>query len=536
MEGGGLDSSSSQHQQQNKTASSAEHQSSNAATMRTCTLRTDKCAPELLSLFSKNNMQQAYLTPQGDFKFPIKLHYMLEEVHREGTDTKLVSWSPDGTSFRVHKPALFERNILPRYFTQTKYRSFQRQLNHYGFHRIVRSPPSSLFMEGGYWHPDFFRDDPTRCHSMRRLKKIKKGKNQQQELEDEDDGSHLGGTTYHEECYENRPARPPTLVAPVSPEPEATAAALRGILYDDNNKATRIPRENPPRVTFFPSPSSSEEEGFLYRPLPHYLEARGSLTAPAPQVYYHEAPPPPVLLARPPPPPPPQPFSHHHHVTHVYYVSSPAEQQEHPGHPDSYFHQPTYYHHQHPPPFVKYHHQHHQDCSSSSPPPTRVLPPAVVSPAPPARPATSTYYHQDTGGAAVPPLGPPMAPSLVSPTTATAKSVADPRPLMGMVPEDEEDEADKRARQTRQATKAFLAQEKEEHSKGVINLPTSKSLDDLLMELMSDQEEDHESHDDVDEDELVLDSRKTSGRHYSSSGSLVSWANHHQQSIQTVAL
>ena len=39
----------------------------------------------------------------------------------------IVSWLPDGISFKVHKIQDFETKILPRYLEQTKVRSFQRQ-------------------------------------------------------------------------------------------------------------------------------------------------------------------------------------------------------------------------------------------------------------------------------------------------------------------------------------------------------------------------------------------------------------------------
>ena len=39
----------------------------------------------------------------------------------------IVSWQPDGVSFKVHRIRDFETKILPRYLEQTKVRSFQRQ-------------------------------------------------------------------------------------------------------------------------------------------------------------------------------------------------------------------------------------------------------------------------------------------------------------------------------------------------------------------------------------------------------------------------
>ena len=69
--------------------------------------------------------------------FPFKLYEMLEDVEKEG-DTTLVSWRPHGKAFTVHKPDEFVEAIMPYYFNQTRYKSFQRQLNLYGFVCIPR--------------------------------------------------------------------------------------------------------------------------------------------------------------------------------------------------------------------------------------------------------------------------------------------------------------------------------------------------------------------------------------------------------------
>ena len=39
----------------------------------------------------------------------------------------VVSWLPDGKAFKVHDPKVFVERILPTYFNQSKYKSFQRQ-------------------------------------------------------------------------------------------------------------------------------------------------------------------------------------------------------------------------------------------------------------------------------------------------------------------------------------------------------------------------------------------------------------------------
>lgn len=68
--------------------------------------------------------------------FAIKLHYCLEETEMSGLG-HIVSWMPHGRSFKVHNRKQFVENVLPAYFDQTSYASFQRQLNMYGFSRIT---------------------------------------------------------------------------------------------------------------------------------------------------------------------------------------------------------------------------------------------------------------------------------------------------------------------------------------------------------------------------------------------------------------
>jgi hypothetical protein len=109
------------------------------------------------------------------FAFPFKLHSILENTennddnNNDGNWSSIISWLPSGKAFKVHKPKEFATEIMPEYFSQTKYRSFQRQLHIYGFDRIKDKCSEDY---GAYYHQLFIRGQPDMCLDMTR-KKIK---------------------------------------------------------------------------------------------------------------------------------------------------------------------------------------------------------------------------------------------------------------------------------------------------------------------------------------------------------------------------
>jgi hypothetical protein len=107
------------------------------------------------------------MTTTPSLTFPWQLHSLLEAATREGFD-HIVSWLDNNSSFKVHDPALFVKHVLPRFFQrQSKYKSFQRQLNIWQFERLngSRGP-----CNGGYFHAFFHRYDTSLFHLMKRSK------------------------------------------------------------------------------------------------------------------------------------------------------------------------------------------------------------------------------------------------------------------------------------------------------------------------------------------------------------------------------
>jgi len=98
-------------------------------------------------------------------KFPDVLYEMLEAAQKEGFDD-IVSWLPDGKTFRVHQKLDFVQDIMPRFFGLSKYKSYQRNLNLWGFFAVGTGP-----RKGDCSHPHFLRNDPKQRVLMVYLKK-----------------------------------------------------------------------------------------------------------------------------------------------------------------------------------------------------------------------------------------------------------------------------------------------------------------------------------------------------------------------------
>jgi hypothetical protein len=94
--------------------------------------------------------------------FPLMLHSLLERREYK----KIISWQPHGRCFILKDQKGFVKHVMPHFFKQTKFTSFQRQLNLYGFHRIYRAGPD----KGAYYHNYFLRGQPDLTAKMYRTR------------------------------------------------------------------------------------------------------------------------------------------------------------------------------------------------------------------------------------------------------------------------------------------------------------------------------------------------------------------------------
>ncbi|KAG8056990.1 hypothetical protein GUJ93_ZPchr0002g23470 [Zizania palustris] len=95
----------------------------------------------------------------GPAPFLTKTHQMVEE---QATD-EVISWEREGRSFVVWKPVEFARDLLPLHFKHCNFSSFVRQLNTYGFRKVV--PDRWEFANG-----NFRRGEQGLLSSIRRRK------------------------------------------------------------------------------------------------------------------------------------------------------------------------------------------------------------------------------------------------------------------------------------------------------------------------------------------------------------------------------
>ncbi len=87
------------------------------------------------------------------------------EVLDRGDMDSIITWLPHGRAFIVRHSQKLKEIVLPRFFKQSKFMSFTRQLNLWGFKRITKGTDA-----GAYYHELFLRGRPLLSTLMRRQK------------------------------------------------------------------------------------------------------------------------------------------------------------------------------------------------------------------------------------------------------------------------------------------------------------------------------------------------------------------------------
>ena len=134
------------------------------------TVQQHQYATTAVTARNKKRATSSRAPVSSQMQFPGKLHNMMDYVEQEGLQD-VISWVQDGTALKVHQPKKLVE-ILPLYFSQTKFRSFERQLNMWHFDRIQQGPNRGAFI-----HPYFVRGRKALCSKMSRHLKDNQWKN-----------------------------------------------------------------------------------------------------------------------------------------------------------------------------------------------------------------------------------------------------------------------------------------------------------------------------------------------------------------------
>jgi len=96
--------------------------------------------------------------------FPVKLFKLLCSSE---TDKTIISWDAQGTSFLIHDPLRFSKEIMSVTFKTNTYSSFTRQLKLYSFNRILLP---TMKKKRAYRHAFFLKAEPELCKKIKKIK------------------------------------------------------------------------------------------------------------------------------------------------------------------------------------------------------------------------------------------------------------------------------------------------------------------------------------------------------------------------------
>mmetsp|Transcript_12231 Transcript_12231/g.17401 ORF Transcript_12231/g.17401 Transcript_12231/m.17401 type:complete len:248 (-) Transcript_12231:149-892(-) len=104
-------------------------------------------------------------------QFPRRLYEMLESESKLASTLPdhqhVISWSASGKAFGILDVNLFTSRVLSKYFRTSKFSSFQRNLNLYGFSKVRRGPDADM-----YAHSSFLRGRPEMLMQLRKCNTV----------------------------------------------------------------------------------------------------------------------------------------------------------------------------------------------------------------------------------------------------------------------------------------------------------------------------------------------------------------------------
>ncbi|XP_012924654.1 heat shock factor protein 1 isoform X1 [Heterocephalus glaber] len=107
----------------------------------------------------------------GPSNVPAFLTKLWTLVSDPDTDA-LICWSPSGNSFHVFDQGQFAKEVLPKYFKHNNMASFVRQLNMYGFRKVVHIEQGGLVKperdDTEFQHPCFLRGQEQLLENIKR--------------------------------------------------------------------------------------------------------------------------------------------------------------------------------------------------------------------------------------------------------------------------------------------------------------------------------------------------------------------------------
>ncbi|KAK3750467.1 hypothetical protein QZH41_006261 [Actinostola sp. cb2023] len=108
-----------------------------------------------------------YVIPSNVPAFLVKLWKLVEDQQYD----MHISWNRSGSGFLVHDQATFSREILPKYFKHNNFASFVRQLNMYGFRKVIGAEQGGLRSDNDVWE---FHNPSFQCGQPQLLENVKR--------------------------------------------------------------------------------------------------------------------------------------------------------------------------------------------------------------------------------------------------------------------------------------------------------------------------------------------------------------------------